>query len=53
MAKECQRTENVDLEKLLSAEKKCAEIISELLEVESSPVRIVSHPLHHLTMSGP
>lgn len=41
MAKECQKTENVDLKKLLTAEERCAEIIKELLEVESSHVRMV------------
>lgn len=41
VAKECQKSENVDLKRLLSAEEKCVEIIRTLLNVEINPVRIV------------
>ena len=41
MARECQKTENVDLKKLLTAETRCSEIVKELLELENNPIRMV------------
>jgi hypothetical protein len=41
VAKECQKTENVDLKKLLTAEARCAQIVKELLSIEKSHIRMV------------
>ena len=41
MARECQKTENVDLHKLLTAAERCTDILASLSELETSPVRMV------------
>ena len=52
VAKESQKSENVDLKRLLSAEEKCVEIIRTLLNEEINPIRIVRIVLDLFNTSG-
>ena len=42
VAKESQKTENVDLHKLMSDTKKCSVIITRLIELEINSIRMVN-----------
>ena len=45
VARESQKTQNVDLEKLISTAERCSVIVSSLLEVEISSIRMVNRRL--------